>query len=171
MGSSPAKQDDEFLFDKGKVNQPFDERSKVEYETRVKGHQEPLVTELYDIDQRDLKKIGTKKDIFLDTTVKRIKKEKQSINPMTGEDVEKPLGFGPDFPSGYQGRRQAHQHARKMNRAYYVHDGKKYNTITRIEQDEGIKPGSKQHLANMSSGKDYVDWSSKKKDSWRLKNK
>ena len=165
------KQGGGFTFKKGKINQPYDEQAKLTYEARVRGHDEPLITEDYDIDQRDLKKIGRKGDLFLDTTVKKLEKRKKQVDPMTGKKVNKGYSFGPHFPPGFEGRRQAHQSARKMNRAFYVHDGKEYNTLTRIEADKGVKAGSKQHLANMRSGKDYVDWSSKKKKSFRLNKK
>tara|TARA_Y100001963_G_scaffold124431_1_gene175246 strand:+ start:99 stop:908 length:810 start_codon:yes stop_codon:yes gene_type:complete len=155
-----------FNFKKGNINQPYDEQARIDYETRVRGHYEPLITEDYDIDQRDLGKIGTDKDIFLDTTVKKLEKRDKSINPVTGEKT-KGFGFGPDYPDF----RTAFQANRKRNAAFFIYDGKEYSTLTRVEKKQGISAGSKQHLANMRSSKDYVDWTSKKKDSFRLKKK
>ena len=121
---------------------------------RREGSKKPLITESYDKDQLDLKKVGTKKSIFQDTTVKKLKKDKSVVG-----------GLSPDYDT-FQ---QAFQAARKKNAVKFKYKDKEYTTITRVEKEQGIKAGSKEHIATMKSGKDYVDWGSKKKDSFSLK--
>ena len=123
---------------------------------RREGRKKSLITESYDKDQKDLKKVGTKKSIFQNTTVTKLKKDKS----VSG-------GYSPDYDTF----RQAFQAARKKNAVNFTHKGKKYTTQTRVEKEKGIKAGSKEHIAIMKSGKDYVDYGSKKKDSFTLKTK
>jgi hypothetical protein len=120
---------------------------------RKEGRKNPLITESYDRDQSNLKYTGTKKSIFQDTTVKNLKKDKSVVG-----------GLSPDYDT-FQ---QAFQAARKKHAIKFKYKGKEYSTITRVEQKQGIKAGSKEHIAIMRSGKDYVDWGSKKKDSFTL---
>ena len=137
-------------------NENWKTKSAAVVKKRKEGSKKALITESYDKDQLDLKKVGTNKSIFQNTTVKKLKKDESVVG-----------GLSPDYDT-FQ---QAFQAARKKNVVNFTYKDKKYTTQTRVEKNKGVKPGSKAHIAAMKSGKDYVDYGSKKKNSFTLKTK